>query len=89
VEPFACAQAFDAWMRGNGSFEACLIDVVNRGGDADTTGAIVAAVHGEDQFVARRGYRRAGSGIAHVGEHAGAEVGHDAAVVQAGEQGSA
>ncbi|MEW6512517.1 MAG: ADP-ribosyl-[dinitrogen reductase] hydrolase [Pseudomonadota bacterium] len=30
----------------NGSFEACLIDVVNRGGDADTTGAIVGMLAG-------------------------------------------
>ncbi|OSM02218.1 ADP-ribosyl-[dinitrogen reductase] hydrolase [Magnetofaba australis] len=28
------------------SFEACLIDCVNRGGDADTTGAIVGAIAG-------------------------------------------
>lgn len=30
----------------NGSFEACLIDVVNRGGDADTTGAIAGMLAG-------------------------------------------
>jgi ADP-ribosyl-[dinitrogen reductase] hydrolase len=29
-----------------GSFEACLVDVVNRGGDADTTGAIAGMVAG-------------------------------------------
>jgi ADP-ribosyl-[dinitrogen reductase] hydrolase len=28
------------------SFEACLIDVVNRGGDADTTGAIAGMLAG-------------------------------------------
>ncbi|MDR3323862.1 MAG: ADP-ribosylglycohydrolase family protein, partial [Zoogloeaceae bacterium] len=28
------------------SFEACLIDVVNRGGDADTTGAIAGMIAG-------------------------------------------
>ncbi|MDR3352414.1 MAG: ADP-ribosylglycohydrolase family protein [Zoogloeaceae bacterium] len=31
---------------GTESFEACLIDVVNRGGDADTTGAIAGALAG-------------------------------------------
>lgn len=30
----------------NGSFEQCLVDVVNRGGDADTTGAITGMVAG-------------------------------------------
>jgi ADP-ribosyl-[dinitrogen reductase] hydrolase len=30
----------------NGSFEDCLIDVVNRGGDADTTGAIAGMLAG-------------------------------------------
>ncbi len=30
----------------SGSFEACLIDVVNRGGDADTTGAIAGMLAG-------------------------------------------
>jgi ADP-ribosyl-[dinitrogen reductase] hydrolase len=30
----------------NGDFESCLVDVVNRGGDADTTGAIVGMVAG-------------------------------------------
>jgi ADP-ribosyl-[dinitrogen reductase] hydrolase len=28
------------------SFEACLVDVVNRGGDADTTGAIAGMLAG-------------------------------------------
>jgi ADP-ribosyl-[dinitrogen reductase] hydrolase len=28
------------------SFESCLVDVVNRGGDADTTGAIAGALAG-------------------------------------------
>ncbi|MEZ5588917.1 MAG: ADP-ribosyl-[dinitrogen reductase] hydrolase [Sedimenticolaceae bacterium] len=31
---------------GNGNFEAVLVDVVNRGGDADTTGAIAGMVAG-------------------------------------------
>jgi ADP-ribosyl-[dinitrogen reductase] hydrolase len=39
------------------SFESCLIDVVNRGGDADTTGAIMGALagawYGEDQIPRR------------------------------------
>ena len=39
------------------SFEKCLIDVVNRGGDADTTGAIAGmlagAVYGLDALPAR------------------------------------
>ena len=30
----------------NGGFEACVVDVVNRGGDADTTGAIVGMLAG-------------------------------------------
>jgi ADP-ribosyl-[dinitrogen reductase] hydrolase len=38
-------------------FEACLVDVVNRGGDADTTGAIVGmlagALYGKDALPAR------------------------------------
>lgn len=41
----------------NGSFEECLIDVVNRGGDADTTGAITGmlagALHGLDALPKR------------------------------------
>ena len=36
---------FQAFFATN-SFEACLIDVVNRGGDADTTGAIAGALAG-------------------------------------------
>jgi ADP-ribosyl-[dinitrogen reductase] hydrolase len=39
------------------SFEKCLIDVVNRGGDADTTGAIAGmlagAIYGRDALPAR------------------------------------
>jgi ADP-ribosyl-[dinitrogen reductase] hydrolase len=39
------------------SFENCLIDVVNRGGDADTTGAIAGmlagAIYGRDALPAR------------------------------------
>ncbi|MFZ4537014.1 ADP-ribosyl-[dinitrogen reductase] hydrolase [Propionivibrio sp.] len=31
---------------GTGSFESCLVDVVNRGGDADTTGAIAGMLAG-------------------------------------------
>jgi ADP-ribosyl-[dinitrogen reductase] hydrolase len=31
---------------GTGSFEHCLVDVVNRGGDADTTGAIAGMLAG-------------------------------------------
>lgn len=42
---------------GTDSFETCLIDVVNRGGDADTTGAIVGALagawYGKGQIPAR------------------------------------
>ena len=33
-------------MMSTGSFEDCLIDVVNRGGDADTTGAIAGMLAG-------------------------------------------
>jgi ADP-ribosyl-[dinitrogen reductase] hydrolase len=40
-----------------GSFEDCLIDVVNRGGDADTTGAIAGmlagAIYGREALPAR------------------------------------
>lgn len=36
---------FDAFLRTS-SFEACLVDVVNRGGDADTTGAIAGMIAG-------------------------------------------
>jgi ADP-ribosyl-[dinitrogen reductase] hydrolase len=36
---------FQAFFSNN-SFESCLIDVVNRGGDADTTGAITGALAG-------------------------------------------
>ena len=41
----------------NGDFQSCLIDVVNRGGDADTTGAIAGmlagALYGPDALPAR------------------------------------
>ena len=36
---------FDAFFR-TASFEACLVDVVNRGGDADTTGALAGQLAG-------------------------------------------
>lgn len=36
---------FDAFL-STPSFEACLVDVVNRGGDADTTGAIAGMIAG-------------------------------------------
>lgn len=39
-------QAVFQALFGTNSFEACLIDVVNRGGDADTTGAIAGMVAG-------------------------------------------
>jgi ADP-ribosyl-[dinitrogen reductase] hydrolase len=34
------------FLHSTGSFEACLVAVVNQGGDADTTGAIAGAVAG-------------------------------------------
>ena len=44
-------------LLGSGDFEQCLVDVVNRGGDADTTGAIagmlVGALYGLDALPAR------------------------------------
>lgn len=39
-------QAVLQGLLDNGSFEDCLIDVVNRGGDADTTGAIAGMLAG-------------------------------------------
>jgi ADP-ribosyl-[dinitrogen reductase] hydrolase len=36
---------FDAFFRAE-SFEDCLVDVVNRGGDADTTGALAGQLAG-------------------------------------------
>jgi ADP-ribosyl-[dinitrogen reductase] hydrolase len=39
-------QAVMQALLDTGSFEDCLIDVVNRGGDADTTGAIAGMLAG-------------------------------------------
>ncbi|MDR2364751.1 MAG: ADP-ribosyl-[dinitrogen reductase] hydrolase [Zoogloeaceae bacterium] len=50
------AAVFQAFFSTDG-FESCLIDVVNRGGDADTTGAIAGALagawYGENQIPPR------------------------------------
>jgi ADP-ribosyl-[dinitrogen reductase] hydrolase len=50
------AAVFQAFFSTN-SFESCLIDIVNRGGDADTTGAIAGilagACYGENQIPSR------------------------------------
>jgi len=49
---------FDAFFN-TGSFEDCLVNVVNRGGDADTTGALAGQLAARS-MVCRR-FRRAGS----------------------------
>jgi ADP-ribosyl-[dinitrogen reductase] hydrolase len=50
------AAVFQAFFSTDG-FESCLIDIVNRGGDADTTGAIAGALagawYGENQIPPR------------------------------------